>query len=37
VLDEPPPRPAAWPTENVLRLINHCRVAAGLAERGQPG
>ncbi|HMG22747.1 MAG TPA: serine/threonine-protein kinase [Kofleriaceae bacterium] len=36
-LDEPSVRPAAWPTEDVLRLINHCRVAAGLAERGQPG
>jgi len=36
-LAEPSVRPAAWPTEDVLRLINHCRVAAGLAERGQPG
>lgn len=34
---EPPVRPAAWPTPDVLRIINTCRVAAGLAERGQPG
>jgi hypothetical protein len=33
----PPVRPAAWPTPDVLRLINQCRVAAGLASRGEPG
>jgi len=32
-ISEPPVRPAGWPTPDVLRLINHCRVAAGLAER----
>jgi hypothetical protein len=30
---EPPARPPAWPPPEVLQLINHCRVAAGLAER----
>lgn len=30
---ESPVRPATWPTADVLRLINHCRVAAGLPER----
>ena len=34
---EPPARPAGWPTPEVLRLINHCRVAAGLAQRSPPG
>jgi len=29
-----PIRPASWPTPDVLRLINGCRQAAGLAERG---
>ena len=33
---EPAVRPAVWPTPDVLRLINRCRVAAGLAERGLP-
>jgi serine/threonine-protein kinase len=33
---EPPPRPVDWPTPDVLRLINHCRVAAGIAERSAP-
>jgi serine/threonine protein kinase len=32
---EPPGRPAVWPPDDVLRLINLCRVAAGLAERGK--
>jgi len=32
----PPVRPGAWPTPEVLRLINQHRVAAGLAERGPP-
>jgi len=26
-------RPAAWPTPEIMRLINRCRLAAGLAER----
>ena len=26
-------RPVAWPTPEIMRLINRCRVAAGLAER----
>jgi hypothetical protein len=26
--------PAVWPTPDVVRLINRCRVAAGFAERG---
>jgi hypothetical protein len=30
---EPPVRPAGWPTPDVLRLIHHRRIAAGLAER----
>ena len=34
---EPPVRPAGWPTPEALRLINHCRVAAGLAQRSPPG
>jgi hypothetical protein len=34
---EPPVRPTAWPTPEVLQLINHCRLAAGLAERCPPG
>ena len=34
---ELPLRPPAWPTPEVLQLINHCRVAAGLAERSPPG
>jgi hypothetical protein len=29
-------RPAVWPTPEILRLINHYRVAAGLADRGTP-
>jgi hypothetical protein len=29
-----PVRPASWPTPEVLRLLNRCRQAAGLAERG---
>jgi hypothetical protein len=33
---EPPPRPAHWPTQDVLRLINHCRLAAGVPERSPP-
>jgi serine/threonine protein kinase len=33
---EPPVRPTAWPTPEVLQLINHCRLAAGLAERCPP-
>jgi serine/threonine protein kinase len=33
---EPPARPRAWPTPEVLQLINHCRVAAGLGERNPP-
>jgi hypothetical protein len=32
-----PVRPAAWPTPEVLQLINHCRLAAGLAERNPAG
>jgi serine/threonine protein kinase len=36
-LTEPPARLAAWPTPEVLQLINHCRLAAGLAERCPPG
>jgi hypothetical protein len=35
-VDDPPVRPAMWPTPDVLRLINHCRVAAGLAGRSAP-
>src|SRR5262249_22247823 len=31
---ELPVRPAVWPTPDVLRLINQCRTAAGLADRG---
>jgi hypothetical protein len=34
---EPAVRPAVWPTPDVLQLINHCRVAAGLAQRSPPG
>jgi len=34
---EPPARPPAWPTPEVLQLINHCRLAAGLGERSPPG
>jgi hypothetical protein len=34
---EPPVRPAVWPTPEVLRLINRCRMAAGLADRGPAG
>jgi hypothetical protein len=30
----PPVRPAVWPTPEVLEVINRCRKAAGLAERG---
>lgn len=30
---EPPVRPSEWPTPEVLRLINQCRRAAGLADR----
>jgi serine/threonine protein kinase len=30
----PPVRPAVWPTPEILGLINQCRIAAGLAERG---
>jgi serine/threonine protein kinase len=30
-------RPPVWPTPEVLQLINQCRAAAGLAERGPPG
>jgi type II secretory pathway predicted ATPase ExeA len=29
-----PVRPAVWPTPAALQLINQCRAAAGLAERG---
>ena len=29
-------RPPVWPTPEVLQLINQCRAAAGLAERGAP-
>jgi hypothetical protein len=29
-----PLRPASWPTPEVLRLLNRCRQAAGLAARG---
>jgi serine/threonine protein kinase len=35
-LAEPPARPRAWPTPEVLQLINHCRIAAGLGERNPP-
>jgi hypothetical protein len=31
---DPALRPALWPTDDVLRLINLCRVTAGLPERG---
>ena len=34
---EPPERPAVWPTPDALQVINHCRTAAGLAERCAPG
>ncbi|HEX8109256.1 MAG TPA: hypothetical protein VF516_16095, partial [Kofleriaceae bacterium] len=34
---ERPAHPAAWPTPEVLQLINHCRLAAGIAERSPPG
>jgi hypothetical protein len=33
---EPSVRPTVWPSPDVLRLINHCRVEAGLAERSAP-
>lgn len=33
-LAAPPVRPPVWPTPEIVRLINECRVAAGLAERG---
>jgi serine/threonine-protein kinase len=32
----PPVRPPVWPTPEIVRLINRCRTAAGLAERGAP-
>jgi hypothetical protein len=31
---EPPDRPAVWPTPELMQLINQCRTAAGLGERG---
>jgi serine/threonine protein kinase len=33
----PRPGPAEWPTPEVLQLINHCRLAAGLGGRGPHG
>jgi protein kinase-like protein len=30
----PPVRPPSWPTPEIVRLINQCRIAAGHAERG---
>jgi len=33
VAEPPPQRPAEWPTPEVLQLINHCRLAAGLGGR----
>jgi len=33
----PPVRPPIWPTPEIVQLINRCRVAAGLAERGPAG
>jgi hypothetical protein len=31
-----PARPALWPTSAAMKLINRCRIAAGLPERGAP-
>jgi hypothetical protein len=33
-LEVPRVRPPGWPTPEIVQLINRCRVAAGLAERG---